>query len=465
MPQTILIVDDQADVRMSAAIVLLNHGFETLEAESPLQAIELIKSQPVDLMLLDMNFSLDTTSGEEGLNCLKTLSQQQLMLPVVVMTGWASIELAVEAMQLGAGDFIEKPWANQRLINIIRAQLNSAELASENRRLRAGIKAGQASVQKKGSSDQTCQFIGDSPAMVSLREKARRAALADAPILITGENGTGKSLLAEYIHQSSQRSDEALISVNMGAIPESLFESELFGHKKGAFTDAKEDRLGRFEVAKGGSLFLDEVGNIPLNQQAKLLRVLESHQFEAVGSSRTQHADVRVIAATNADIALAIDEGHFRRDLYFRLNTLELHIPPLRERPEDIPLLTEHLLQHHRSKYSRPKLSLTSKAQKALKSYRWPGNIRELSHVLERAVILSDTDNIDVDNLMLSHSQGEPRQSGEIPLMTLEEAEAMAIKKALSVYQGQVLDAASYLGLSKSAMYRRLEKFNIDYKG
>ena len=468
MAQNILIVDDLADVRMSAAIVLINHGFEVQEAASPLAAMAVLEQQPVDLVLLDMNFSQDTTSGEEGLAFLRELANKGIGLPVVVMTAWASVELAVTAMQLGAVDFIEKPWANQRLINIIRGQLNAAALTSENKRLKAGLRAGQASVQEKAVSGADCDMLGQSPAMVGLLEKARRAALADAPILITGENGTGKSLLAEYIHQHSPRRDEALISVNMGAIPESLFESELFGHKKGAFTDAKEDRLGRFEVARGGSLFLDEVGNTPLNQQSKLLRVLESHEFEAVGSSRTQVADVRVIAATNAELSEAIAEGQFRRDLYFRLNTLELHIPPLRERPEDIEPLAEHLLDRHRRKYQRPQLGLSNRALKAMKSYHWPGNVRELSHVLERAVILSGSDHIDVGDLMLSQGQSDTVTTpnpDNFPLVTLEEAEALAIKKALTVYQGQVLEAADYLGLSKSAIYRRLDKYQIDYKG
>lgn len=447
MKKTIIVVDDQSDLRLSAKFILENYGFNVLEAESPLQALEVIAEHSVDLMLLDMNFQYDTTSGQEGLDMLKALKDKNYHFPVIVMTAWSTIEIAVEAIKLGAKDFIEKPWKNQRLVQIIEQQFQLGSVQSENKRLKA---------QRPNSE---VAMLGESAAMQLVLTQAKKLAITDTPILITGENGTGKSMLANYIHQHSARSSESYVTVNMGAIPETLFESELFGHTKGAFTDAKKDRMGRFEAAEAGSLFLDEIGTIPLNLQPKLLRVLESGEFEPVGSSKTLQAEVRLIAASNIDFQKAIADGDFRQDLYYRINTIVLEIPPLRQRPEDILPLAEHFLAEKSQKYNKHDLSLSEQAKKALSLYDWPGNIRELSHVIERAVLLSDTNEIEITGLNDQLVQGN---DGEMPFMTIDEAEQSLIKQALSKTQGKVVEAGELLGLGKNAIYRRLEKYQID---
>jgi len=446
----VLIVDDQIDVRMSASIALTNHGYKCIEADSPLQAMELLKSERVDLILLDMNFSFDTTSGQEGLSFLKQLKDEGIQIPTVVMTGWASIEIAVQTMQLGANDFIEKPWKNARLVSIVKQQLNSAQLSQENERF------AELSRCSKNNS-----FI-QSPQMAALLDKAKRAAISGANILITGENGTGKSLLAQFIHDHSERDEKRFVSVNMGAIPESLFESELFGHKKGAFTDAKENRLGRFDIASNGTLFLDEIGTLPHNLQAKILRVLETGEYEVVGSSQTQQTNARIISATNADLEQLIAKDNFRRDLLFRLNTIELHIPALRERPEDILVLAGYLLNKHSQKYRRKGMSILPETQAAMLKHSWLGNVRELSHAIERAVIMSDNNSLDIQSLgLVEHGNTDNNTQ---PLMTLEESERRTIIRAIEHFSGNVITAGEYLGLSKSAIYRRLEKLGVDPK-
>ncbi|NQZ26321.1 MAG: sigma-54-dependent Fis family transcriptional regulator [Colwellia sp.] len=451
----VLIVDDQLDVRMSASIALSNHGFSCIEADSPLQAMQIVTSEKVDLILLDMNYSSDTTSGQEGLTFLQQLQRKNISIPVVVMTAWASIDIAVQAMQLNAVDFIEKPWKNTRLVAIVKQQIDSAKLHKENARY---------SALSRPSSKQ--EYFAKSPVMLELLAKAKRAAQTDANILLTGENGTGKSLLANYIHEHSSRADNRFVSVNMGAIPESLFESELFGHKKGAFTDAKENRLGRFDIASDGTLFLDEIGTLGGNLQSKVLRVLETGEYEVVGSSQTEKTNARIISATNANLEKMIADEHFRRDLFFRLNTIELHIPPLRERPEDITLLAEHLLDKHAAKYNRSGMTLSSAAHAAILQHPWVGNVRELSHSIERAVIMSEHQVLDVNALSLngniSNHGTNPQQNW--PLMTLEESEKRALITAIKHFQGNVIEAGDYLGMSKSAIYRRLEKFAIDPK-
>jgi DNA-binding NtrC family response regulator len=451
----VLIVDDQIDVRMSASIALSNHGFACIEADSPMQATDIITNEKIDLILLDMNFTTDTTSGKEGLSFLQQLQNKNIHIPVVVMTGWASIDIAVQAMQLNAVDFIEKPWKNTRLVAIVKQQLDSAKLHKENARYTA--------LSRPGS---TQEYFAQSPVMLELLAKAKRAALTDANILLTGENGTGKSLLANYIHQHSARSENRFVSVNMGAIPESLFESELFGHKKGAFTDAKENRLGRFDIASDGTLFLDEIGTLCSNLQSKVLRVLETGEYEVVGSSQTEKTNARIISATNANLELMISSEQFRRDLLFRLNTIELHIPPLRDRPEDITLLAEHLLDKHATKYQRDNMRLSSSAHTAILQHPWIGNVRELSHSIERAVIMSDQTIIDVDALSLNPVLSQHSNNTKInwPLMTLEESEKKTLITAIKHFKGNVIDAGDYLGMSKSAIYRRLEKFEIDPK-
>jgi DNA-binding NtrC family response regulator len=456
MKKTIIVVDDQSDLRLSAKFILENYGFNVIEADSPLQALEVIAVQPVDLMLLDMNFQYDTTSGLEGLDMLKTLKNNTYHFPVIVMTAWSTVEIAVEAIKLGAKDFIEKPWKNQRLVRIIEQQFQLGSVQLENKRLKAQRPSNEVFM------------LGESAAMQLVLTQAKKLAETDTPILITGENGTGKSMLANFIHQHSARSSESYVTVNMGAIPETLFESELFGHTKGAFTDAKKDRMGRFEAAQSGSLFLDEIGTIPLSLQPKLLRVLESGEFEPVGSSKTLQAQVRLIAASNIDFQHAIAQGDFRQDLYYRINTIVLDIPPLRRRKEDILPLAQHFLIEKSQKYNKHNLFLSEQAKTALNHYDWPGNIRELSHVIERAVLLSDTNEIEISGLtdQLSLGNGDTNISnGEIPFMTLDEAEQQLIKQALKKSQGRVIEAGELLGLGKNAIYRRLEKYQIDSKG
>ncbi|KZN53773.1 hypothetical protein N474_19575 [Pseudoalteromonas luteoviolacea CPMOR-2] len=438
--KTVLIVDDLIDVRLSARIVLESHGYRCLEADHPSRAIESIKQNQVDLILLDMNFSQDTTSGQEGLNFLTQLKTLNYTVPVIVITAWAKIDLAVQAMQYGACDFIEKPWKNTRLLESVQKLL--PKFCSDNTPC-DGIPLAFEANNKQ------------------LLEKAKRIAKTNANVLITGENGTGKSMLAAYIHQHSQRNNQTMVSVNMAAIPDNLFESELFGHRKGAFTDAKEHRKGRFTLANEGSLFLDEVGCLPMALQAKLLRVLESGEYEEVGGATTLNSNARIISATNADLNKLIEQGSFRRDLLFRLNTLVIELPPLRERLSELPEFAAYFVKQHAQKYGLTELTLSEKACSKLLSYHWPGNIRELSHVLERAVIMADVDTIDAQDIVLENYAEE---SGTLPLMSLEEAEQRLITKAINHFDGHVVKAGEFLGLSKSAIYRRIEKFNIQVK-
>ena len=457
MQPVILVVDDQADLRLSARLVLNNYQYEVVEAASPVEALEMLTKDPrIGLVLLDMNYSSDTTSGAEGLWFLKKLHSVNSNLPVVAMTAWASIDLAVEAMQLGASDFIEKPWKNQRLIQIIKQQLALSELKVENKKLK----------QQQKDKEHSEKLVWQSPVMVEVMNKITRLAQSDATILLTGENGTGKSSIAHYIHQHSSRAEKSFISVNMGAIPDSLFESEMFGHSKGAFTDAKEQRIGRFELADGGTLFLDEIGNIPLSQQGKLLRVLEDGYFEKVGASRSQKADVRLICATNADLGKLIEQGLFRADLYFRINTLQVNIPPLNQRTDDIVQLANQFLAFFANKYACGKLQLSDSAIDCLRQYSWPGNVRELGHIIERAVLLADQSLLNADDFDFGSISALTQKSGasenhENSILPLQEAESKLVQKALEFYNGNVQDAAKALGITDSALYRRIEKFQI----
>jgi len=449
MSLTVLVIDDLADVRLSANFLLSNQGYAVLEADSVLQAFEVIKQNKVDLILLDMNYSSDTTSGQEGLNFLTKLEKQDISIPVVAMTGWSSVNLAVKAMQQGASDFIEKPWDNQRLLQIIKQQIQVTDLKKQNRRLR-----------QHQQVEKTEALVWQSKAMSTLMVEIKRVAKTDATILLTGENGTGKSSIAAYIHQLSARCQHSLVTVNMGAIPESLFESELFGHKKGAFTDAKETRIGRFEMANEGTLFLDEIANIPLAQQAKLLRVLESNEYEMVGSSITERANVRLISASNANFDSLIKNDKFRADLFYRLNTIEIHIPSLRERTEDIFPLAKHFVKKHALRYGQVNLTLADDVAEKLMGYDWPGNIRELSHVMERAVLFADDNIISAQAITLKKSANQTSM-GTFPFMSLEQAEQQLLIQALQKTNGLTVEAAELLGISKSAIYRRMEKYDI----
>jgi DNA-binding NtrC family response regulator len=453
--QTILIADDQRDVREALRLLLTDQGYPVALAESPKEVIETVREGGVALALLDLNYARDTTSGKEGLSLLEELRGLDPELPMVAMTAWGSVDLVVAAMRSGACDFIEKPWDNTRLSTIIRTHLERSSAARGARRYRALAEL-QREDRLNGAPD---NVVAESAGMRKVLELAQQVAPSEAGVLITGENGTGKNLVAELIHRWSKRADEPFVSVNMGSIPESLFETEMFGHVRGAFTDARESRSGRFELADGGTLFLDEVGNLPQAQQAKLLRVLESGRFERVGGSRTLTADVRVLTATNADLQAMIAEGRFRRDLYFRLNTVEIHIPPLRERREDIVVLAQNFLGQQCRKHGRD-VHFSEAALEAMRSHDWPGNVRELSHAVERALLLASGDAIESGDLALSPGAGGVEMGGG-EVMPLADAERVLIRNALDRFDGNVQEAARALGLSRSAMYRRLEKLGI----
>ncbi|MCB1634748.1 MAG: sigma-54-dependent Fis family transcriptional regulator [Xanthomonadales bacterium] len=463
----ILIADDQRDVLQALRLMLKSEGFQTVCVGDPADAIAAVSERNFGAALLDLNYTRDTTSGQEGLELIGRLRQLDPDLPIVVMTAWGTIDLAVQAVQAGAGDFIEKPWDNARLLTVLRNQLALGQARRATQRLQA-----ENDMLRADERADSGEFIAASAAMRPVMQMVERVAPADANILITGENGTGKSELADLIHARSSRAGKAFIKVNMGGISEHLFESEMFGHVRGAFTDAKGDRIGRFELADGGTLFLDEIGNIPLSQQAKLLRVLEDGEFERVGSSRTQSAQVRVISATNADLDSLIGEQRFRQDLLFRLNTVEIRLPPLRERGEDIARLATRFLARHAQRYRRENLSLSEEAVVALQRYRWPGNVRELNHVLERAVLMAGSEQISVADLHLRNAGGagspvstDDRVRDAMDGLTLEAAEEMMIRQALTRSAGNLSHAADALGLSRAALYRRLEKYGIEAGG
>jgi DNA-binding NtrC family response regulator len=450
MPPRLLVADDQPDVLTALRLLLGNEGIDTVSASSPAGALAAAASDRFDAALIDLNYARDTTSGTEGLDLLARLRQADPNLPIIVMTAWATVSLAVEAMRGGARDFIEKPWDNQRLLSVIRNQLELGSALRRSQRLQA------ENALLRGSAEP--DVVAESPAMRDVLAVARRVAPSDAPVLITGENGTGKSLLARLLHGWSARHERSLIEVNIGALPAGVFESELFGHVRGAFTDARQERTGRFELADGGTLFLDEVGNLPAAQQAKLLRVLESGEFEPVGSSRTRKVDVRLVCATNADLGRLVNEGGFRQDLLFRINTVEIRVPPLRERPQDIlPLATATLLEAAR-RYGRDLHGFDATAIRALSQYPWPGNVRELRNVIERAVLLAAADPITPADLRLAPVDAAPPTLEE---MSLEDAERALIRAALRRHAGSANAAAQALGLSRSAMYRRMEKLGI----
>jgi DNA-binding NtrC family response regulator len=454
----ILVIDDRPDIRLSLAVLFEDHHYTVIEADNPQIAQVKLKNHAVALILLDMNYQLDTTSGEEGLAFLAWLQSSPFShTPTVAMTAWSNTDLVVKAMNLGANDFIEKPWRNKQLLHAVEQQLNMSNLESQNKKLKQQL-------NKESHED----YVWQSPVMQQLLKKVKAVANTDVSILLTGDNGTGKSELARYIHQQSQRSNDAFISVNMGAVSESLFESEMFGHKKGAFTDAKQNRIGRFELAEKGSLFLDEIANIPLSQQAMLLRVLENGEYEVLGSSQTQKTNTRVISATNGNFTQLLKAELFREDLYYRLNTIEFRIPSLKERSEDILSLAHYFVEKFSKKYQRSVDAISQGAKQAMLDYHWPGNVREMSHLIERAVLLTEHDQLLAEDLHINNVvDKEPKQSvpvqvlDELPLMTLAEAEVSLVKLALNKTAGNVPQAALLLGLTKASMYRRLEKYGL----
>ena len=402
----ILIADDQAHIRESLSLLLEPEGFEVIEAAAPYSVIKQLSQHNFDLILMDMNYAKDTTSGDEGIELVKHIRQRDQTLPVVVMTAWANIELSVNAIKAGANDFIEKPWNNNRLLSLVNNQISFAEQKYANQRLTELTK-------QQGAAS---SVIANSASMQPIMKLIERTANSDANILLTGESGVGKSLFAGLIHNLSDRRESPMVSVNMGALSDSLFESELFGHQKGAFTDAKASRMGRFEMADKSTLFLDEIANIPKPLQGKLLRVLETGEFEQLGSSKTKHADVRIVSASNVAFSQEIDAGRFRQDLLYRLNTITIDIPPLRQRVPDIIPLAESFLHKLKGKHRRPELAFSNKATELLTKHAWPGNVRELSHCIERAVLMANGEQIEVDDLGISQM---PEQS-HLAQMTLE---------------------------------------------
>ncbi|MEP7117272.1 MAG: sigma-54 dependent transcriptional regulator [Acidobacteriota bacterium] len=449
LPSRVLIGDDQADVLEALRLLLKPEGYVIDTASSPAQVSRALELKDYDVILIDLNYSRDTTSGDEGLELLSRIRLADESLPVVVMTAWGSVDVAVEAMRRGARDFVQKPWDNERLLAIMRTQTALGRAIRLGRRLEL---ANQALV-----ADGRSPLLAESPAMRPVLDVIARVGPSDANVLISGENGTGKSLVAQALHAVSARATRPMVTVNAGGMAEGVFESELFGHVRGAFTDAKADRVGRFELADGSTLFLDEIANVPSSQQAKLLRVIESGEFERVGSSKTRKVDVRIVSATNADLGAEVAAGRFRQDLLFRLNTIDIHLPPLRDRREDIPLLARHFLHQHTQRYRKPITGFDPAALQLLSEHRWPGNVREIDHAIERAVLMAQGSIIRASDLGL---RIEGVSSGRLEDMSLEEVEAFLIQKAMSRH-GNVSQAARALGLSRSALYRRLERYKL----
>ncbi len=448
----ILLADDQADVLQALRLLLKAEGCDIETATSPAGVLAAVDARDFDVALIDLNYTRDTTSGEEGLTLLSRLQQLDTPMPVVVMTAWGTVDLAVEAMRRGARDFIQKPWDNERVLAVVRTQVELGRALRRSQRLEAENRL----LRDQGTNKPS--LIADSAAMRPVLELIARVGPSDANVLVTGENGSGKGTIAQALHAVSSRGTRPLVTVNAGGLSEGLFESELFGHVKGAFTDAKSDRVGRFELAEGGTLFLDEIANISLNLQAKLLRVLETGEFERVGSSRTRRANVRIISATNADLTAEATSNRFRQDLLFRLNTIEIPLPPLRDRREDIPVLARHFLSQHAQRYRKHITGFEAAAMQTLLDHAWPGNVRELDHSVERAVLMAQEDVVKGRDLGLR----APKDAvARIEDMSLEEVEGFLIKKALARYDGNVSQAAKALGLSRSALYRRLQRFGL----
>ena len=467
---SLLIVDDNPDILIAARLLLKQHYQSVKTTDNPFDIAGIINEQrkleqPVDVILLDMNFTQDSISGKEGFYWLKKIIEQDANIVVLLMTAYGDIQLAVDAIKAGASDFIAKPWQNEQLLGAVAAAFSHAKDKQQ---------VGKLTRQKQGLNQAlntpNFEFLGQSSAMQQVFSTIEKAAQTDANILITGESGTGKGLTAHAIHQASMRHNQTFMSLDMGAVAQNLFESELFGHKKGAFTDAKSDRIGKFELAHGGSLFLDELGNLPLEHQAKLLAALQNRQITPVGSSKAVDIDIRLICATNDNLDQAVAEGRFRQDLLYRINTVEIRLPALRERSDDIPLLANYYLKHFAQKYKRS-LTISDDDMSALCQYAWPGNVRELAHAIERAVILTEGDKLDISSVVgnsISVSTDEKTQSTEVlnnvaqyDTFDLDILEQRTVRAALKHHQGNVSHAAKALGLTRGAMYRRLEKYGL----
>lgn len=452
----ILIIDDDKAVQVSLQLLLKQQGLESGTASSPAAALEAIRKEVPRLILMDMNYTVETT-GEEGLALLKKIKEVVPTVPVILITGWATIELAIEGMKAGAKDFISKPWTNEALLQSIKTTLAIDEKE-------------EVSLSRK-KLDEVYDFshiIGEDPKFLEVLSTVGRVASTDASILILGESGTGKELIAEAIHQNSPRQQGAFVKVNLGGISSSLFESEMFGHKRGAFTDARYDRKGRFEMAHRGSIFLDEIGELALPSQVKLLRVLQDRTFEILGSSRTQAVDIRVISATNRNLAEMVKNGQFREDLFYRINLITVYLPALRERPADIPLLVNHYVNNLKTIYNRPEISLTKEAISWLRNFDFPGNIRQLKNLVERTVLISPNEELTAEDFInnLSPMTSPSPDTSDLPQVgsiTLDEMEKEMIVKAMAHHNNRITKVAKSLGLTRSALYRRLEKYDIPY--
>jgi len=446
----VLIADDQPEVVDSLRLLLKDEGFQIDAVNSPAGVLTSVEAREFDVVLIDLNYARDTTSGQEGLDLLNRIRAIDSSLPVVVMTAWGSVEVAVEAMRRGARDFIQKPWENARLLSVLRTQVELSRALRRGQRLEAENRLLRA--------EGLPTFIAESAAMQPLKELIARVGPSNANVLIIGEHGTGKEVVARTLHALSERAAKPLVTVNAGGLAEGVFESELFGHVKGAFTDARADRVGRFEMADGGTLFLDEIANVPLNLQARFLRVLEIGEMERVGSSKTRRVDVRVVSATNADLQAEVATGRFREDLFFRLNTIEIHLPPLRNRRDDVPRLATHFLGVHARRYNKPLAAFEPAALQALQEYSWPGNVRELDHTIERAVLLALGNHIRASDLGLRAAR---ESASRLEDMSLEDVERFLIQKAMARHTGNVSHAARALGLSRSGLYRRIQKYGL----
>jgi len=446
----ILIADDQKDVLEALRLLLKGEGYQIEAVNSPAGIMSLLESDDFDVVLMDLNYTRDTTSGQEGLDLLGRIHGIDATLPVVVMTAWGSIELAVEAMRHGARDFVQKPWENARLLSILRTQTELCKSLRKEQRLEAENQLLRAEGRPT--------LIAQAASMQPVLQLIARVGPSDANVLITGEHGTGKEVVSQTLHALSARASKPMVTVNVGGLAEGIFESEMFGHVKGAFTDAKTDRVGRFDLADGGTLFLDEIANVPVNQQSKLLRVLETGELERVGSSKTRRVDVRILSATNANVNEEVTAGRFRQDLLFRLNTIEIHLPPLRDRREDISALAAHFLRTHAKRYRKQLTGFDNAAMQVLMEHPWPGNVRELDHAVERAVLMARKNTVGAGDLGL---QPRSESSGRLEDMSLEEVESLLIRKTLSRHGNNVSQAANALGLSRSALYRRLQRYGI----